>query len=302
MDFSKLLFRCSSLGYLLSETREKSNYQKWLDAKANYSKLLDEKNNMQQFNKDGKTLSLNFKKKNDAVIAAGKLETELYAVKDEIILSESAKTHLIDLYVSITTGRNTDIENKYMRKGNEVEEDAITLYSRIKKQMFRKNEEHLKNEYIMGTPDTWIGESIHKSIFVPDMKSSWDLYTFYRTYTKELSKIYFWQSIGYQWLTGAKKGSIAYCLVNTPQPLIDAEIRRIWYKIGQPTENSEIFQDLVKETTASMTYDDIDYRKRLLEYFVDWQDEYADKIIKYVKAGRLYLAQIHEELTLKQSS
>lgn len=301
MDFSKLLFRCSSLGHLLSETREKSNYQKWLDAKANYSKLLDEKNLMPQFNKDGKTLSLNFKKKNDAVIAAGKLETELYAVKDEITLSEGAKTHLIDLYVSITTGRNTDIENKYIKKGNAVEEDAITLYSRIKKQMFRKNEEHLKNEFIMGTPDTFLGESIYNADFVPDMKSSWDLYTFYRTYTKELSRIYFWQDIGYQWLTGARKGSIAYCLVNTPQPLIDAEIKRIWYKIGQPSESSDIFQDMVKEITSAMTYDDIPFKKRILEYEVEWSDEYPIKIEKYVKAGRKYLAEMHEKLTLKQS-
>lgn len=300
MDFSKLLFRCSSLGHLMSETREKSNYQKWVDAKANYSKLLEELNTMQKFNKDGETVSKNWQKKNEAVINAGKLETELFTLKDEITLSEGAKTHLMDLYVSITTGRNTDIENKYIKKGLAVEEDAITLYSRIKKQMFRKNEEHLKNAFIMGTPDMWYGETIQTATKIPDVKASWDVYSFYRTFTKELIRLYFWQSIGYQWLTGARLGSIAYCLVDTPEPLIEAEIKRLWYKLGQPIENDKNFIDCQLEVRKAMTYGDIDFRKRLLEYEVEWSDEYPAKIEKYVIAGRAYLAKIHEDLQLKQ--
>lgn len=299
MDFSKLLFRCSSLGHLLAETREKSNLDKYNDAIALKSKLIEEHSIMPETTGAGKP-SVNWQKKKDAILNADKLIRELELIKDEVTLSEGAKTHLMDLYVSITTGRNTDIESKYIRKGNAVEEDALTLYARIKKQMFRKNEEHLKNDFIMGTPDTWIGESIHKATFVPDMKSSWDLYTFYRTFTKPLATLYFWQIVGYMWLTGAKKGSIAYCLVNTPEPLIEAEIKRVWYKMGQPSENSQLFIDASGELRASMTYDDIDFRKRRLEYDVEWSDEYAVKIEKYVIAGRKYLAEIHQKLTEKQ--
>jgi len=284
----------------MSEGREKSNYQKWVDAKANYSKLLEEFNTMQKFNKDGVTISANWKKKNEAVINAGKLETELYAVKDEITLSEGAKTHLMDLYVSITTGRNTDIENKYIKKGLAVEEDAITLYSRIKKQMFKKNEEHLRNDFIMGTPDIWYGETIETATKIPDVKASWDVYTFYRTFTKELIRLYFWQSIGYQWLSGARLGSIAYCLVNTPEPLIEAEVKRMWYKLGQPLETDKNFIDCEIEIRKAMTYDDIDFKKRLLEYEVEWSEDYPEKIKKYVIAGRNYLDKIHSDLKAKQ--
>jgi len=284
----------------MSEGREKSNYQKWVDAKSNYSKLLEEFNTMQKFNKDGVTVSANWKKKNEAVINAGKLETELYAVKDEITLSEGAKTHLMDLYVSITTGRNTDIENKYIKKGLAVEEDAITLYSRIKKQMFKKNEEHLRNDFIMGTPDIWYGETIETATKIPDVKASWDVYTFYRTFTKELIRLYFWQSIGYQWLSGARLGSIAYCLVNTPEPLIEAEVKRMWYKLGQPLETDKNFIDCEIEIRKAMTYDDIDFKKRLLEYDVEWSEDYPEKIKKYVIAGRNYLAKIHSDLQAKQ--
>lgn len=298
--FDKLLFRCSSLGYLMSETREKSNLEKYKDAISLKSKLIEEHGLMNEFNKDGKTHSANWLKKKEAILKADTLMRELELVKDEITLSEGAKNHLMDLYVSITTGRNTDIENKYIKKGLAVEEDAITLYSRIKKQMFTKNEEHLKNDFIMGTPDIWYGESLKTATKIPDVKASWDVYTFYRTFTKELLKLYFWQSIGYQWLTGARQGSIAYCLVNTPETLIEAEIKRIWYKMGQPLENDKNFIEAQDEIRKAMTYDDIEFKKRLLEYEVEWSDEYPTKIQKYVIAGRKYLAQIHSDLQAKQ--
>lgn len=301
MDFSKLLFRCSSLGHLMSETREKSNLEKYKDAVALKAKLIEEHGVMSEFNKDGKTQSANWIKKKDAILKADILMRELELVKDEITLSEGAKTHLMDLYVSATTGRNTDLENRYIKKGNAVEEYALTLYARIKKKMYRKNEEHLRNSFIMGTPDTWEGESVFNAEFVPDMKSSWDLYTFYRTFTKPLANIYFWQIVGYMWLTKAKKGSIAFCLVNTPEPLIEAEIKRIWYKMGQPLENNPVFIEAQNEIRQAMTYDDIDFRKRLLEYFVDWNDDYSAKIEKYVIAGRNYINQLHLELTKKQA-
>jgi hypothetical protein len=285
----------------MSEGREKSNLDKYNDAKINYAKLDAEFKAMPKFNKDGVTISANWIKKQDKLKEADILVDELFKIKDDVTLSDGAKTHLMDLYVSITTGRNTDIENKYIKKGNNVEEDALTLYSRVKKQMFRKNEEHLKNDYIMGTPDTFTGESIFNAEFVPDMKSSWDLYTFYRTFTKPLANIYFWQTVGYQWLTNAKSGSIAFCLVDTPEPLIEAEIKRVWYKMGQPLDNDKNFIEMQQEIRKSLTYDDIDFRKRLLEYFVEWQDDYAVKIKKYVIAGREYLAKLHADLTLKQA-
>ncbi len=47
-------------------------------------------------------------------------------------LGETCKGHLIDVYVSNKYGRNTDISNRYIQKGNQVEEDAITLTAGLK--------------------------------------------------------------------------------------------------------------------------------------------------------------------------
>jgi hypothetical protein len=70
-------------------------------------------------------------------------------------LSETTKTHLIDVYVANRYGRQEDIQSKFIEKGLAVEEDSITLYSRIKKDFYKKNEDHLKNSWIKGTPDLY---------------------------------------------------------------------------------------------------------------------------------------------------
>jgi len=304
MDLNKVfdthLFRASSLGYLLAEGKEKSNLEKWQDAANNYQKLLNEFNLMPKFNKDGKTVSKNYLNKADKFKEASALESELFTNKDKIILSDGAKTHLMDVYIFLTTGRKGDIENRYVKKGLLVEDDSITLYSRIKKQFFKKNEQHLKNLWIKGTPDIFEGESIHEATLLPDIKSSWSVRTFYQTFKRKINPIYFWQIIAYMWLTGARKGSIAYCLVDTPESLIQAEINRLWYKMGQPLIESPIFIDASDEIRKEMTYSDIPLKSRLLEYEIEWKDEYIEKIKKYVIAGREYLKEIHEELTEKQ--
>lgn len=300
--FEKHLFRASSLGYLLAEGKEKSNFEKWQDAVSVLNKIDLELSTMPQFLKDGKTISKSWVKKKEARIMAFNLEIELSNVKDKITLSDGAKTHLMDVYIFLTTGRKGDIENRYVRKGNMVEDESITLYSRVKKMFFKKNEQHLKNPWIKGTPDIFEGESIHTAIRLPDIKSSWSLRTFYQTFKRKLNPIYFWQIIAYMWLTGARSGSIAYCLVDTPESLIQSEIDRIWYKMGKPLTESPLFLKACEEIRAEMTYSDIPVKQRLLEYEVEWKDEYIDKIKKYVEAGREYLIEIHRELTLKQSA
>lgn len=299
--FDKHLFRASSLGYLLAEGKEKSNFEKWQDAVLNFTKLNDELNNMPKFNKDGVTTSKNWLNKFDKRKQAADLEQELFKTKDDVVLSDGAKTHLMDVYIFLTTGRKGDIENRYVKKGCMVEDDSITLYSRVKKQFFKKNEKHLHNLFIKGTPDIFEGESITSATRLPDIKSSWSVRTFYQTFKLKLNPIYFWQIIAYMWLTGARKGSVAYCLVDTPESLIQTEINKLWYKMGQPLIESKLFIDASDEIRKEMTYSDIPIAKRLLEYDVEWKDEYIDKIKKYVIAGREYLKEIHRELELKQA-
>jgi len=145
-------------------------------------------------------------------------------------LAEGVKTHLVDVYVAAKYERHEEISSKYLEKGNTTENESITTVSRMTKKFFKKNEETLQNEFIKGTPDLFIGESIDKANHIRDTKSSYSVYTYNRSISKELSDLYYWQVQGYMALSGAKVANVDFCLNNTPFNLIESELRRESYK------------------------------------------------------------------------
>jgi hypothetical protein len=230
MDFSKHLFRCSSLGHIMVGSKEKSDP-----------------------------------------------------------LGESCKAHLVDVFVSQKYGRQTEIVNKYVEKGLAVEEDAITLYSRVNKTMFFKNDERLTNNFIQGEPDLFIGKEIRRAHTIIDVKSSWDLFTFNRVRTKPLNKLYYWQAQGYMALTGAKNYRLAYCLINTPEIMIQDEVRKMMWKMAVTTEDNPIFQEAREELEKSMRYDDIPMNERIIEFNFERNDRDIEAMYNKIGFCRKYL-------------
>jgi hypothetical protein len=227
---NKILFRCSSLGHIMTEPRSKSE-----------------------------------------------------------VLSESCKTHLADVFVSAKYGRNSDIANRYVKKGTMVEEDSLTLYSRVKRLFYTKNEEWFSNEFISGTPDIILVDGAMPTEII-DIKSSWDIHTFFRAKSKELNKLYYWQLMGYMALTGAKSGRIAYCLVSTPELLQEAERKTLWYKMGQPSGDNNDWIQACAELDKAMVYDDIPMQERVYdEFVVERNEEEIERIYTRVKDCRTWM-------------
>lgn len=246
MDFSKQLFRCSSLGYLMTEPRSAA------DKKAGN-------------------------------------------------LSETAKTHLLDIYVSNKYGRQTDVQNKYIQKGLLVEEDSITLYSRVTKTYYKKNEENLINDFIKGTPDLFDGPAIREARHVVDIKSSFDIFTFFRNYNSDLNNLYYWQVQGYMDLTGAQSASVSYCLVDTPDVIINDEKRRLMWKMGCATSENEDFKQACEELDRLLKYEDIPMRERIIEFFVDRCQDDIEMMHQKVIRGREYLNDLEMKIGGKKS-
>jgi hypothetical protein len=138
-------------------------------------------------------------------------------------LSQTTKTHLIELFDEKVYGRVKDINSKYLEKGLSVEESALTLYSRVTKTFHAKNEEYFNNDYVCGTPDIITEDRII------DIKSSWDLSTFRKAQHDKINPIYYWQLLTYMWLTGKQKATLAYCLVNSTSKIINDEKRKVSY-------------------------------------------------------------------------
>ena len=241
MDFSNTLFRCSSIGHIMSEPISKT-------------------------------------------------------AKERGDLSEGAKTHLIDVYVFRKYGRQTDIFSKYLEKGLAVEEDSITLFSRVKRKFYKKNETHLKNDFLMGTPDLYDGESINHASLIVDIKSSWDIFTFFRNLTKGVNKDYYWQLMGYIALTGAKKAILAYCLVNTPELLILDEERKLMYRMNAGTIENPDYIEACEKLRELSIYDDIPMKQKVIEFTIDRNDGEIERIYSKVKRCREFLNDLENSI------
>lgn len=206
-------------------------------------------------------------------------------------LGATCRKELINLYVNYRYGRKKDITTKYMEKGLRVEEDAIDLYSKITKTFFSKNELRLKDDHISGIPDLYTGKTIHAATMIIDVKSSWDIFTFFEAKTSDINKAYYWQLQGYMALTGASHARLAYCLINTPDELIADEKRKLAWKMGVIDDlASPDYIEACKEIDRLSIYDDLDLNERIFMLDLDRDQTAINAIYAKVSECRSWLA------------
>lgn len=196
-------------------------------------------------------------------------------------LSQTTKSYLRELWIEEKYGVKKDISSKYLAKGIQCEEVSISLYSNIKGEFFVKNEKLYHNDYIKGTPDV-------VSKIVVDLKTSWDIFTYFEA---ELTKDYYWQLLGYLWLTGRTEGVIAYCLVDTPYDLLLQEEKKIYFDFNCDEENEE-YIEAIENLRKRHIFDYIDERKKVKEFEVKYNQEDIDRLCKRIEECRIYLNQI----------
>jgi hypothetical protein len=224
-------------------------------------------------------------------------EPKAKADKEAGNLSETAKKALKRIYAQVKYGRRKEIITKYMEKGKLVEEESITLFSRVERRFYRKNEESLCNEYLSGTYDLDNDEGDGIITEIVDIKSSWDLDTFMDNVDKPLDNGYFGQLQGYMALTGASKGTIAYCLVNTPEIFFNEAKYRLFKSMDVISEHSPEYLVAVATLENTMKFDDIPPNERVYKISADRDDEYIKQVYKKVEKCREYLAYLEEKHT-----
>lgn len=192
--------------------------------------------------------------------SAGKLMTGS-KVKGE--LGETVKSYLMEIYIKEMFGREKELDTKFFRKGNMAEENSIDLLSLVRMDFFKKNELKIENEFMIGTPDI-IVESLDPEAppeLVIDTKTSWDIFSFAAS-KKTKNPHYEWQVQSYMWLTGARRAEVVYCLVDTPDSLIESEINKARYQAGVP-EDSPVWIDYAESRRRDLKYQDMDKSLRL---------------------------------------
>lgn len=241
MEANNIKFRASGTGYIMTNPLGKSNYEKWADACVLLGKYQGEFDQMK--NKETKTAQNKFSQ----ILKTKGIINDLEPVKDKKELSETCKTHLVDIFASYHYGRKEEVNSKFLTKGNVREEDSITLLSRVLKQYYEKNDERISNDYLQGEVDLYEGKSILEATHTIDTKTSWSLHTFLRAKFKELDSSYYWQGQSYMALTGAKKHTVAYCLVNGTDTAINDEKRKLSFAKGMIDVNGESTPEYIEK-------------------------------------------------------
>lgn len=288
-DFSKILIRCSAIGQIMTESRGKTNLEKYSDA---VQLLKDEQGKYDAMpNKELKSAINKLEK-----VKKVQLEVdELFKIKDVIELSDTCKTYLIQSYVLSKYGRVREVVTKQMVKGTISEDEAIELFSILENKYYQKNTDRISNGFIIGTPDMYDGETLFESTEIIDIKSCWDVFTFLSNVESPENSNYYWQLQGYLALTGASIGTIAYCLVNTPESIVLGEKYNLLRKMDVATEEDPAFKKEFALLQANRKYDDIPMSERLLTFSIERNDEDIEKIYKKVEKCREFIAEFEQK-------
>lgn len=201
--------------------------------------------------------------------------------KDELI-SEGAKTYCKDWLKAKIYGDELDFNNKYTRKGNAMEDDAIDLVAEtLDLGMLMKNEISYDecHEHIKGTPDIVLPD------MVIDVKCSWSSKTFPAFETENTNKAYYYQAMCYMAITGRKKFKLAYCLLDAPFEEIESEAKKYSYTMGW----GELTKETFEYVKSKMTYPNVPKEKRIKIFDIPYDQKVVDDICRKVDNCRTYI-------------
>lgn len=298
MDFSKSLMRCSTIGYFMVNGKEKTPKQVYEATVAKRDQWVAKYDALDERLKSMAT-GKNTKEK---IEVWNQKVRDLEPTKNDEPLPKTAKSYLKRYYSFLKYGKwsaSLDKGNKFVNKGKLAEEDSIDLLSKLEKKMLKKNEQRLDNDLLTGVPDIIIGDDIDNAQYIYDIKTSWDAETFFDNLDKELNPYYWWQMQGYLALTNCQYGEVSFCLVNTPEGILNNEKYRLFSRMNVATEDNPEYKQAAQELVNNMTFDDMPIEDRKLTFLVERDDEAIDRIYKRVELCREYLAKL-EQLHLQR--
>ena len=187
-------------------------------------------------------------------------------------LSETAKSFIVTWYKEQLYDRRKEIQSKYMSKGNACEVGSIAYLNQLYGTSHSKNEDHFNDDYLHGTPDIITEDTII------DVKNSWDFTTFPLFSSSLPNRDYRWQVQGYMMLTGKRKGSVVYTLMDLPDEQIELEYRR-----------SGGTGLVTPEFRANYKYTDIATELRVKRFDFDYSEEMANDILTKVEEARKFV-------------
>lgn len=208
--------------------------------------------------------------------------------KKEGELSKTVQTVLNEIYLQETYGIKKIIVSKYMEKGINKENESISLYRKFTQEFYEKNEERFENEYLTGIPD------IITKNDVKDIKTCWDIFTFFAKDQIEAEKDYYWQLFGYMWLLNKKSSLLIYSLLSNEEYEIYSELKKIIYmKNWSDTADTQLIEQTEAQLRVNNNYDNLSIEERLKIYKFDFNEGDIEKVKNQLNLCREHLQKLY---------
>lgn len=219
---------------------------------------------------------------------AGVLLTDPRTNKDKAagILAKTVQTELDNWLKERLFKRRKQIHSKYLDKGNAVETDSLRWLADVLDlgMIFETNDEHFEDEFFTGTPDLITSDTVF------DLKNSWD-YTTFPMIGGQPDKKYVAQLQVYMHLTGRKKAALVHILSNTPDDLVQKDLKqRLWdLRAGGHNPTEEELKQITEQTIAYHNYDEVEDRFKFRKFEFEYDPELIEELQRRVVNARNYI-------------
>jgi len=161
-------------------------------------------------------------------------------------LSQGAKTYIRQVAKQDFFGYRVELDNKYINKGKDQEQDSIDLLNSVRFTNYHKNIIRLQDEYLTGECDILAEDR------VIDVKTSWNLETWPATPGEAHDNDYEWQGRAYLMLYEREIFELVFCLVTTKDEFLSQweqiDLHRVDHIAPEKRITSVIYErDLEKE-------------------------------------------------------
>jgi len=161
-------------------------------------------------------------------------------------LSQGAKTYIRQVAKQDYFGYRVELDNKYINKGKDQEQDSIDLLNAVRFSNYKKNDVRIEDEYMTGECDILIDDR------VIDIKTSWNLETWPATPGEAHDNDYEWQGRAYLMLYEREIFELVFCMVTTKDEFLNQweqiNLHRVDHIAPEKRITSVIYErDLEKE-------------------------------------------------------
>lgn len=208
-------------------------------------------------------------------------------------LSKVAINHLIRRYgFDKYNKRMASVANKqsHLVKGNELEDESISIISGIDRIDYIKCKEVINNGYLLGVCDI-ISPKGDKLI---DVKTSWNINTFLPYLNSTLDRSYWFQMQGYLELYNVEVGEICFVLINTPQYLVDRERLKYTEKYLFGEISRERYDEEISRLELAFNYNKIPTKTKVIRFNIARCREVIPLIYRKVDKCRIWLNEFEQ--------